>query len=123
MADVPWTTPPELWEKLKPLARQHRHNPTPAEDALWQRLRRNQLAYHFRRQHTIERFIADFYCAKARPVIEVDGPIHDYTPEEDAIRQVYLESRGLRVLRFRNDEVLTNMEGVLEIILSALRSE
>ncbi len=123
MTDVPWTTPPKLWEKLRPLARQHRHDPTLAEDALWQRLRRHQLAgYQFRRQHTIERFIVDFYCAKARLVIEVDGPIHDYTPQEDAVRQAFLESRGLRVLRFSNADVLDDIESVLETIHAALCS-
>ena len=86
MTDVPWSTPPELWEKLQPLARQKRYEPTPAEDALWQQLRRNQIGAHFRRQHTIERFIVDFYCAAIKLVVEVDGGIHDYTQEEDAIR-------------------------------------
>jgi very-short-patch-repair endonuclease len=113
MTDVPWRTPPELWEKLRPLARQKRHEPTPAENMLWQRLRRNQMGAHFRRQHTIERFIVDFYCAALKLVIEVDGSIHDYTQEEDAIRQEYLESRGLRMLRVSNDDVLRDVETVI----------
>jgi very-short-patch-repair endonuclease len=116
MTDVPWRTPPELWEKLRPLARQKRHEPTPAENMLWQRLRRNQMGAHFRRQQTIERFIVDFYCAAIKLVIEVDGSIHDYTQEEDAIRQEYLESRGLRVLRVSNDDVLRDVEIVIVLI-------
>ncbi len=120
MTDVPWPTPPELWEKLRPLARQKRHEPTPAEDVLWQRLLRNQMGIHFRRQHTIERFIVDFYCAALQLVIEVDGSIHDYTQEEDAIRQEYLESRGLHVLRVSNDDVLQKTDDVIARIIAAL---
>jgi very-short-patch-repair endonuclease len=118
---TPFGTSPALWEKLRPIARQMRHDPTPAEDALWQHLRRNQVnGLHFRRQHSIDRFIVDFYCRSARLVIEVDGPIHDYTPEEDAIRQEFLETLGLRVLRFDNDAVLNEIEGVLERIYEAV---
>jgi very-short-patch-repair endonuclease len=117
-----WYTPPHLWEKLKPLARQMRKNPTPAENKLWQHLRGKQLlGYKFRRQHAIERFIVDFYCHDARLVVEVDGPIHQYTTEEDAIRQKFLESLGFRVLRFTNEQVLTNIDGVLNKIAEALR--
>ena len=109
--------PPELWEKLKPLARQKRHEPTRAEDCLWQRLRNRGLAgAKFRRQHAIERFIVDFYCHEVNLVIEVDGEVHDYTHEEDALRQAWLEVQGLHVLRFQNDEVLGNIESVLEKI-------
>jgi very-short-patch-repair endonuclease len=117
-----WHTPPHLWEKLKPLARQMRKSPTPAENQLWQHLRGKQLlGYKFRRQHAIERFIVDFYCHKARLIVEIDGPIHQYTPEEDAIRQEFLESLGFRVLRFTNEQVMTNIDGVLEKIAEALR--
>lgn len=70
----------------------------------------------FRRQHTIDRFIVDFICNQAQLIIEVDGEIHDYTQEEDAIRQDFLESQGLRVIRFCNEEVLGNIDGVLEEI-------
>jgi very-short-patch-repair endonuclease len=109
-----WRTSPELWAKLKPLARQMRHEPTPAEQKLWQRLRGKQLmGLKFRRQHPIDRFIVDFYCRQARLVVEVDGPIHDYTVEEDAIRQEFIEFQGLRVLRFTNDQVLREIEAVL----------
>ncbi|WP_313885059.1 endonuclease domain-containing protein [Scytonema hofmannii] len=112
---VPWQSQPELWEKLKPLARQMRCEPTPAEKLLWQKLRQKQLlGFKFRRQHAIDRFIVDFSCAEARLVVEVDGGIHDYTQKEDAIRQEFLESLGLRVVRFRNEDVLEGIEGVLE---------
>ncbi|MEH2461510.1 endonuclease domain-containing protein [Nostoc sp.] len=113
----PWQTPHELWKKLKPLARQMRCEPTPAEKLLWQKLRDKQLlGFKFRRQQTIDRFIVDFYCNEARLVVEVDGEIHDYTQQEDAIRQEFLESLGLQVMRFRNEDVLERMEGVLQDI-------
>jgi len=114
--------PPELWDKLKLLAREKRHTPTPAEESLWQRLRDNQLGgYNFRRQHALGRFIVDFYCRAAKLVIEVDGSIHEQTPVEDALRQAYLESLGLRVIRFLNDEVLNEITTVLDRIRQFLR--
>lgn len=93
-----------------------RADPTPAENHLWQRLRRKSLGVKFRRQQVIDRFIVDFYCAEARLIIEVDGIIHEYTQAEDAIRQAFLESLGFRVLRFTNGEVFQQTDGVLEQI-------
>ncbi|MQY72086.1 MAG: DUF559 domain-containing protein, partial [Dehalococcoidia bacterium] len=79
--DYGWYTSPCLWEKLKPLAREMRRAPTLAEEVLWQHLRNSQMGgFKFRRQHPIDRFIVDFYCFKIRLVIEVDGPVHQYTP-------------------------------------------
>jgi len=118
---VPWKTPPELWEKLKPLAREMRRAPTPTEDMLWQRLRNRQISgAKFRRQHTIDRFIVDFYCHEARLVIEVDGDMHQYTQEADTVRQQFLECGGLRVLRFRNDQIVHQLDRVLATIRTAL---
>ncbi len=117
-----WQTPYELWKKLKPLARQMRREPTPAEKLLWQKLRHKQLlGFKFRRQQAIDRFIVDFYCHEARLVVEVDGEIHDYSKEKDGIRQEFLESLGLRVVRFRNEDVVERMEGVLEDIAGWLQ--
>ncbi|XWK90026.1 MAG: endonuclease domain-containing protein [Phormidium sp.] len=119
---VPWHTTPELWQKLKPLGRQMRCEPTPAEEKLWQKLRNKQLlGFKFRRQHSIDRFIVDFYCGQANLIIEVDGSIHEYTQMEDAIRQEFLESLGFRVIRFRNEEVLNSIDGVLEKIAGELQ--
>lgn len=113
----------KLWEKLKPLAREMRHEPTQAERKLWQAIRAHQIAQaHFRRQHPIERFIVDFCCHDARLVIEVDGEIHQYTQEEDKLRQEFLESLGFRVLRFTNEEVLSDINTVVEAIHRALES-
>jgi very-short-patch-repair endonuclease len=120
--DKRWRTTPVLWEKLKPIAHEKRDNPTEAENKLWKHLRKHQLhGLSFRRQHCIGQFIVDFYCRDAKLVIEVDGPIHQYHPEEDSIRQCYLESLKLKVLRFSNDMVMTNIDNVtkqIEISLS-----
>jgi len=115
--DERWHTNPDLWEKLKTIAREKRHKPTEAENLLWQELRRHQLrGLNFRRQHGIGQFIVDFYCRKAKLVIEVDGPIHQYKAEEDAIRQEYLKSLELKVLRFPNDAVLNKVDEVIKRI-------
>jgi len=72
----------------------------------------------FRRQHAIDPFIVDFYCASAKLVVEVDGGIHRSTGDEDALRQANLELRGLRVLRFSNEQVFSSMDSVLRKIES-----
>ena len=76
----------------------------------------------FRRQHCIGQFIVDFYCYKAKLVIEVDGEIHRYNPEEDKIRQEYLESLKLKVLRFSNNDVLNSTDKVILQIENYLTS-
>ena len=63
----------------------------------------------------------DFYCREARLVVEVDGEVHQYTQQEDAIRQEFLESLELRVVRFRNEDVLNSIDGVLEEIIGWLQ--
>ncbi len=109
----------KVWNTLKPRARTMRKNPTPAEDRLWSRLRRKQVAgLRFRRQAPIGQFIVDFYCPSMRLVIEVDGAIHDVPEiaERYASRQQYLESLGLRVVRFTNSDVLNELDAVIERI-------
>ena len=71
------------------------------------------LAVHFRRQQVIAGFIVDFSCHKAVLVIEVDGDIHDLQQEEDAMRKEALSEMGLRIVRFRNDEVMKNLSTVV----------
>jgi very-short-patch-repair endonuclease len=118
-----WRTNPDLWEKLKPLAREKRQEPTEAENSLWQCLRKNQInGLCFRRQHNIGPFIVDFYCRKAKLVIEVDGPIHQNQQEKDSMKQQYLESLKLRVIRFSNDVVLNNIGEVIKQIKFCLSS-
>ncbi|MBE9198057.1 endonuclease domain-containing protein [Nodularia sp. LEGE 06071] len=111
---VSWQSRPYLWKQLKPFARQMRTEPTLSEKQLWQRLKNKQLlGFKFRRQQVIDRFIVDFYCQEIKLVIEVDGEVHNYTQVEDAIRQEFLESLGLRVMRFKNEDVLFRIENVL----------
>jgi very-short-patch-repair endonuclease len=98
-------------------ARNMRHNPTPAENALWAVLRNHRLAgLKFYRQRVLGPLIADFYCAAARLIIEVDGDIHDYQKEFDDNRTRQLEDHGYCVIRFRNEMVLNNLENVLSQI-------
>ena len=96
---------------------------TPAEKILWQELRANKLGVHFRRQQVIEGFIVDFYCHKAALVIEVDGDIHDLQQEEDARREKVLRGMGLRVVRFRNEEVVRDLSAVVGKVRGLLRED
>ena len=103
-------------------ARELRQPLTPQENKLWQRLRGKQLdGLKFRRQHPIYRFILDFYCPQQKLVIEIDGDAHAEPEQQryDQARAEWLEQRGLRVIRFTNREVETNLEGVLMTIAQA----
>lgn len=106
--------------RLRRFARRMRREPTPAEEALWRLLRHRRLAgFKFRRQHTYGPYILDFYCPRARLVVELDGDTHA-TPEglqADAERSAYLEARGLVILRFWNTEVADDQEAVLTRIV------
>jgi very-short-patch-repair endonuclease len=105
-----------------PIARHLRGNQTEAEIRLWSRLRRKQLeGFRFRRQHPMGPYVADFFCPDAKLIVEVDGSQHaDSTT--DPVRTRWLEERGYRVIRFWNNDVLGNTEGVLASILDALRA-
>lgn len=94
---------------------------TDAEHALWAQLRGRRLGdFKFKRQWSLGPYVADFCCWEASLVVEVDGGQHG--EEEDAARTKWLESQGYRVIRFWNNEVLTNLEGVLLAIIAALRT-
>ena len=107
------------------MARELRSNPTPSEKILWKYLRKRQLkGYKFLRQKPFVYeqiqdkkyfFIADFYCAQLKLVIELDGKIHDFQKEYDYQRDLVLKNLGLKVLRIKNEE-LVDMEEVLERI-------
>lgn len=95
-----------------------RQQMTPAEAKLWQYLRRNGCGgLHFRRQQVLDGFIADFYCHSAGLVIELDGGIHEQQVDYDTVRESLLRARGLQILRFPNEQVLSNIETVLATIL------
>ena len=98
-------------------ARELRQPQTPAEQKLWSRLRNQQLGgFKFRRQHPIDRFITDFYCALCHLIIEVDGDSHAEQVEYDAARTEWLNAHGYHVIRFTNREVAHQLGAVLEVI-------
>ncbi|MGH8172759.1 MAG: endonuclease domain-containing protein [Rhodanobacteraceae bacterium] len=103
-------------------ARDLRKNSTDAERRLWSQLRNRHLAgYRFRRQAPLGRYVVDFVCLRARLVVELDGSQHGERLLQDFERTQHLARIGFRVMRFWNDEVLLQTEGVLEVILDALR--
>ncbi len=98
-------------------ARQLRREMTFAEVLLWNRLRAGQLdEMRFRRQHPVGPYIADFYCAKAKLVIEIDGMSHEDRAAYDDDRTRFLAAAGLRVVRFTDDEVLQDLNRVVQAI-------
>jgi very-short-patch-repair endonuclease len=95
-----------------------RRDPTPAEQKLWHKLRHHRLAgLKLRRQMPLGPFIADFYCSSAKLVVEIDGVSH-IDSQTDERRDAWMSKQGIRVLRFSNQEALSNIEGVLLAIQS-----
>jgi len=105
-------------------ARELRQPQTPAEATLWQHLRNRNLKYKFRRQHPIDFFIIDFYCAEAKLLIEIDGSSHleKEQQEYDQARTEYLEAHGYKVIRFTNDDVRYNIHAVVTVIMEKVES-
>ena len=107
---------------LLPLAKRMRREPTDAERKLWSILRAKRLAgWKFKRQEQIDRYIVDFVCFGARLIVEADGSQHAES-EADAARDAYLTGQGFRLLRFWNNDILTNPDGVATAILAALET-
>lgn len=90
-----------------------RNETTPQELLLWYKLKNKALGYKFRRQHSIGRFITDFYCSEKKLVIELDGSQHLDNTEYDKERTDYFESLEIKVLRFWNNDINKNIEGVV----------
>jgi leucyl-tRNA synthetase len=107
------TTDPKTWLVLQEKVKEMRQSPTRAEDLLWQAVRNNLSGCHFRRQHIIGKFIVDFVCLEKKLVVEVDGDIHDFQKESDQERTNFLEQKGFKVIRFKNEKVIGN--GVLVV--------
>jgi very-short-patch-repair endonuclease len=108
---------------LKQNARRLRKQMTDAERALWFLLRRKQIeAHRFRRQVPIGRYIVDFACLEARLVIEVDGSQHAES-RADKERDAWLRSQNFRALRFWNNDVLHNQDGVIQLVLEMLEAK
>jgi very-short-patch-repair endonuclease len=102
------------------VARRLRRDMTDAEKRLWPALRGLPTAYRFRRQHPIGHYVVDFACPAAKLAIELDGGQHASHEAEDAERTAELARRGYRVIRFWNNDVMSNLSGVLEKILQEL---
>jgi very-short-patch-repair endonuclease len=100
-------------------ARALRRNLTQPEQTLWAQLRRNQLGLHFRRQHALGIYILDFYCARAKLCVEIDGPMHGERTGHDARRDAWLAAQGIRTLRFTIAEVEQRPAAVLAAIARA----
>lgn len=104
---------------IREFARELRQPQTPAEATLWRHLRNRNLKFKFRRQHPIDFFIIDFYCAEAKLLIEIDGETHLATEqmEYDQARTEYLEELGYKVIRFTNNDVRYNINEVVSEII------
>lgn len=106
---------PDRVKILKENARKNRVGQTDAEKVLWEYLRRNALGVRFRRQFIIGDFIVDFACIEKKLVVEVDGEYH-FSPEqieEDRKRSYHISQLGYRVIRFTNEEVMTDINNVI----------
>jgi very-short-patch-repair endonuclease len=102
-------------------AKQLHRDMTPAEVKLWSRLRAHRLeGVHFRNQHAIGNYVVDFCAPRKKLVIELDGSQHLEQVEYDAERTRYLESKGYRVIRFWNNDVMKNIEHVIRAIIEAM---
>ena len=109
---------------IRKFAREPRQPQTPADATLWRHLRNRNLEYKFRRQHPIESFIVDFYCAEAKLLIEVDGETHFQKTqiEYDQARTEHLERLGYKVIRFTNDDIRYNINIVISKIIEEVKT-
>ena len=104
-------------------AKRLRNNLTFAEKKLWEYLSNNKLGVRFKSQHPVSNFIVDFYCHKAKLIIEIDGDSHfidNRAIDYDRQREQFLANQQIKILRFTNDEVTHNIEAVVEKILNYL---
>lgn len=101
---------------------QLRNNATDSENKLWQKLKNNQTGFKFIRQYSIENFVVDFYCPKARLAIELIGGIHKKADikKHDVFRKAYIEAFGITVLEISNGEVENDLGGTVEKIKGLL---
>ena len=115
--------PPRSNPKTRTRAIELRKELTPAEHKLWSMIRNDQLGVNFRRQHAIGMYIPDFVCIEKKLIIELDGSQHLEQGEYDQQRTKCLESQGYKVIRFWNNDVVKNIEGVILAIMNALETQ
>jgi very-short-patch-repair endonuclease len=124
MSDYSREPSKKLPEDIRVWARELRGRMTDAEALLWKLLRNRRLAgFKFRRQHPMGRYILDFYCDEKKLCIELDGSQHMKSANYDSNRDAWLQTQGVRVLRFWTNQALTETEGVMEAIYEALLIE
>ena len=116
------TSYPDRYNLLKDFAKKNRREMTESERVLWGAVRKLNCGYHFRKQHPIGDYIADFICLQKKLVIEVDGGYHDDPDQQydDLMRTQCIEKFGYTVIRFKNEEISTNLPQVLTIIKNHL---
>lgn len=113
-----------IYNKSKTLSKRLflRRNQTPQEVLLWAQLRRSKLGFKFKRQYSVGPYILDFYCPQKKLAIELDGSQHIKNKDYDIERSNYLSVLDIKVLRFWNNEVNANMNGVIQKIINELGS-
>ncbi|MEJ0103253.1 MAG: class I tRNA ligase family protein [Bacteroidota bacterium] len=119
------TADTKIWQTLKEYGRTNRKNPTEAEDIIWHRIRNNQLGVKVRRQHAVQGYIVDFALLEVKLVIEIDGGYHNEEEQKiyDRARTEYLKEFGLELIRFNNDEVISNPGKVINDIKAAIEQQ
>ena len=119
----------DVMNRITNIARNLRKNSTEAECILWRELKSRKLGYKFVRQKPIlftynkrnKFFVADFYCKQLKLVIELDGSIHDKQKDHDQLRTEIMNTIGIKVIRFTNEEIMNDMDNVLKTIIYELR--
>jgi very-short-patch-repair endonuclease len=109
-------------KELVNIRRVLRNNPPRAEILIWKYIKNSLLGYKFRRQHSIGKYIVDFYCPELKLAIEIDGPIHD-EPEKvshDNEKSEYILSKNIQIIRIDNKETYTNIDRTIEYISSEI---
>lgn len=116
------TANPVYYGLLKQFALENRRNQTEAEKLLWFHLSKNRIGLHFRRQHIIGCYIADFICVKKSLIIEVDGGYHSQQQQviKDYLRTQDLEEMGFTVMRFSNEQIYSDLSNVLDQIFNKI---
>ena len=117
------TANPLSYNIIKEIRENLKKNPTEAENIIWEYLRNKKTGHKIRRQHIIDNFIADFVCLPLKVVIEIDGRIHKFQKEYDQMRTARFHELGYKIVRFSNEEVLTNPELVYLKIKKILDGE
>jgi len=119
------TSAPDRYDLLKDFAKKNRKEMTESERVLWEELRKLNCGYHFRRQHPIGDYIADFVCLKKKLVIEVDGGYHNEPQQQqnDQWRTEFMEGKGYTVIRFKNEEITYDLPKVIARIKEQLYNE